>query len=88
MDFIIQYFVFSSSNVLVPSPVNGEGAGWGPDLQIQNHVVICKIHIAEQNLSRNEASPAPFRGGGTRGRVPIEGARKFKLKQNNPYFQQ
>ncbi len=70
-----------------PSPVNGEGAGWGPDLQIQNHVVIDKMHIAERNLSRNEVPRPGLRGGGRDG-VPIEGARKFKLKQNNPYFQQ
>ena len=76
MDFIIQYFVFSSSNVLVPSPVNGAGAGWGPDLQIQNYVVIDKMHIAERNLSRNKVPRPGLRGGG-RGGVPIEVARFF-----------
>ena len=56
----------------------------GPDLQIQNYLDIGKINVAERNLSRNEASPSPFRGGGAREWVPIKGARIFAHQINQP----
>ena len=57
-----------------PSMFKGRGWGMGPDLPIQNYMDIDEISIRKQNLSRNEASPSRFTGGGARGWVPIKGA--------------
>ena len=57
-----------------PSLFKGRGWGMGPDLPIQNYMDIDEISIRKQNLSRNEASPSRFTGGGARGWVPIKGA--------------
>ena len=62
------------------------GREGGTDLPIQNYMDIDEISIRKQNLSRNEASPSRFTGGGARGWVPIEGARIFqflKVKEQN-----
>ena len=55
------------------------GREGGPDLQMQNYMDIDKISIRKYNFRRNEASPAPFRGGGARGWVPIKGRRIFRF---------
>ena len=55
------------------------GREGGTDLPIQNYMDIDEISIRKQNLSRNEASPSRFTGGGARGWVPIEGARIFQF---------
>jgi len=48
-------------------------------LKMQNYMDIDKISIRKYNFRRNEASPAPFRGGGARGWVPIKGRRIFRF---------
>lgn len=62
-----------------PSPVFGEGAGWGPFLQIQNYMDIDNINAAKENSSTRKASPSRFTGGGVRGWVPLEGARFYRF---------
>ena len=52
----------------------------GPDMQTQNYLYIGKNSVVEQNSSRYETSPAPFRGGGMRGWVPIKRRENFGVQ--------
>ena len=46
---------------------------------MQNCMDIGKINVIKLYSSAREASPSRFTGGGARGRVPIEGARKLTV---------